>query len=95
MHSKELREHVAGMKYKSHTVLEMKDLIKMSAVEAEEKQKQEKKQSVDKVGNYSKYVKEMYWPKISEQKRQELLLEEVKYSSPNRHHLLRRSASIS
>lgn len=28
---------------------------------------------VDKVGNYAKYVKEMYWPKVSENKKNEIL----------------------
>lgn len=31
---------------------------------------------VDKVGNYAKYVKEMYWPKVSDKKKHEL--EEIK-----------------
>lgn len=32
----------------------------------------EKKKKLEKVGNYAKYVKEMYWPKVSEKKRLEL-----------------------
>jgi hypothetical protein len=30
------------------------------------KEKQERKKMVDKVGSYAKYVKEMYWPQVSE-----------------------------
>jgi hypothetical protein len=33
---------------------------------------EEKKKLIDKVGNYAKYVKEMYWPKVSEAKKTEL-----------------------
>ena len=40
------------------------------------KEKIEKKKMQDKVGSYAKYVKEMYWPQVSEQKR--LQLESVK-----------------
>ncbi len=43
-----------------------------SVVEEIEKRKLEKKHVVDKVGNYGKYVKEMYWPKASERKKVEL-----------------------
>ena len=28
--------------------------------------KEEKKKLAEKVGNYAKYVKEMYWPKVNE-----------------------------
>lgn len=35
--------------------------------------KEEKKKALEKVGNYAKYVKEMYWPKINEKKRMELI----------------------
>lgn len=27
---------------------------------------------MDKVGSYAKYVKEMYWPKVSEEKKMEM-----------------------
>ena len=37
-----------------------------------EKVKEEKKRIQDKVGNYAKYVKEMYWPKVSQKKRDEI-----------------------
>ncbi len=30
------------------------------------------KKKVEKIENYSKYVKEMYWPKVSAKKQQEL-----------------------
>jgi len=30
------------------------------------KEKIEKKKMQDKVGSYAKYVKEMYWPQVSE-----------------------------
>ena len=36
--------------------------------------KEDKKRIQEKVGNYAKYVKEMYWPKVSDAKRQELQL---------------------
>lgn len=32
----------------------------------------ENKRKVEKIENYSKYVKEMYWPKVSAKKQQEL-----------------------
>ena len=43
-----------------------------SVVEELERRKQEMKHVIDKVGNYGKYVKEMYWPKTSEKKKLEL-----------------------
>ena len=43
-----------------------------SIVEELERVKLEKKHVIDKVGNYGKYVKEMYWPKTSEKKKMEL-----------------------
>eukprot|EP00347_Sterkiella_histriomuscorum_P010028 403338967 len=36
------------------------------------REKVERKKMQDKVGSYAKYVKEMYWPQVSEQKRMEL-----------------------
>jgi len=33
---------------------------------------EEKRKLHDKLNNYSKYVKEMYWPKVSENKKAEL-----------------------
>ena len=44
----------------------------------------------EKLNSYSKYVKEMYWPKISEAKRQEL---EAIVSAP-KSSLVRRSAHV-
>lgn len=38
----------------------------------EESLNEEKKKLQDKVSNYAKYVKEMYWPKVSEVKKMEL-----------------------
>lgn len=40
--------------------------------EEEEKRKQEEKKRTEKMTSYAKYVKEMYWPKVSEAKKQEL-----------------------
>lgn len=34
--------------------------------------KEEKRKMAEKVGNYAKYVKEMYWPKVSERKKMEM-----------------------
>ena len=38
----------------------------------EEQLTEDKKKLHDKVNNYAKYVKEMYWPKVSESKKLEL-----------------------
>jgi hypothetical protein len=38
----------------------------------EEKLAEEKKKLLERVRSYAKNVKEMYWPKISEEKRQEM-----------------------
>lgn len=38
------------------------------------KERQEKKKLQEKVGSYAKYVKEMYWPQVSENKRNELVI---------------------
>jgi hypothetical protein len=40
--------------------------------EDSEKVMEEKKKAAEKVGNYAKYVKEMYWPKVSLKKKMEL-----------------------
>ena len=48
--------------------------MKRQAVELLEKQREDKRKAIDKVGNYAKYVKEMYWPKVSQKKREELSL---------------------
>ena len=45
----------------------------------EEEQDDKRKKAMERVNSYSKYVKEMYWPKVSEQKRAEL--EQVKESA--------------
>ena len=34
--------------------------------------REEKRKMQEKIGNYAKYVKEMYWPKVSDTKRNEL-----------------------
>ena len=46
--------------------------MKINNIEELDKIKEDKKKLVEKVGNYAKYVKEMYWPKVSDKKRQEL-----------------------
>lgn len=40
--------------------------------EEEEKKKQKAVEKTERVTNYSKYVKEMYWPPVSERKREEI-----------------------
>jgi hypothetical protein len=68
---KNIREHVASLKYKPH-LTDYKDELQQHTLEEQERLKEEKKRAQEKVGNYAKYVKEMYWPKVSEKKRQEL-----------------------
>ncbi len=41
-------------------------------LEEERRLQEEKKKLLEKVRSYAKNVKEMYWPKISEEKRQEI-----------------------
>jgi hypothetical protein len=59
-----LKEHVASLKYKPH-IHDKLDFVKES-LENEIILKEGKKKAYEKVGNYAKYVKEMYWPKVSE-----------------------------
>lgn len=47
---------------------------------------EEKKKLAEKVKSYAKNVKEMYWPKISEEKRLELEHQIIKQSSKSREH---------
>ena len=68
-----LREHVQGLKYKPY-LTEQIDTQRQQAIEEMEKIKEEKKRISEKVGNYAKYVKEMYWPKVSQKKRDELTI---------------------
>ena len=44
----------------------------------------EHKRKVEKIDNYSKYVKEMYWPKVSSKKQQELESLKIKNLKYNR-----------
>lgn len=67
----EIKEHVASLKYKTH-IADMRDLLKSSINDKYEQKKENKKKMIDKVDNYAKYVKEMYWPKVSEKKKHEL-----------------------
>eukprot|EP00347_Sterkiella_histriomuscorum_P008518 403344795 len=73
LQSKSIREHVAQLRYKPH-LNDFKDEEIQRQMEEQEKVKEEKKRIQEKVGNYAKYVKEMYWPKVSETKRNELML---------------------
>lgn len=70
---KDMREHVANLKYKPH-LTDYKDEQKKQMMEDLERQREEKRKAIDKVGNYAKYVKEMYWPKVSQKKKDELQL---------------------
>ena len=47
-------------------------MLKQKIAEEEEKLIEEKKKMVDKKQSYAKYVKEMYWPKVSTRKQLEL-----------------------
>lgn len=47
-------------------------VFKSLSKEEEEKRKQEEKKRAEKMSSYAKYVKEMYWPKVSEAKKHEL-----------------------
>jgi hypothetical protein len=53
-----------------------KDSLNVSLVDQkrleEEQLNEERKKLKEKIGSYAKYVKEMYWPKVSEQKKMEL-----------------------
>lgn len=59
-----------------------KDSLNISLVDQkkvdEDQQNEERKKLKDKIGSYAKYVKEMYWPKVSEAKKLEL--EQIKES---------------
>lgn len=66
----EQRNHVKGLRYKPSTGVRELDSQKVKM--EEETLVEEKKKLVDKVNNYAKYVKEMYWPKVSESKVMEL-----------------------
>jgi len=73
MSQKQIREHIARLKYRPH-LTDYKDEARQQAIEQLEKQREDKRKAIDKVGNYAKYVKEMYWPKVSQKKREELSL---------------------
>lgn len=72
----DLKEHVQNLKYKTHiTDYKLNRDNSNDSNSNNDQQKVEKqKKMMEKVGNYAKYVKEMYWPKVSESKRNELLL---------------------
>lgn len=69
------KEHFQNMKYKPN--LNLSEMRQSSADDSEATREQRKKQA-EKVNNYAKYVKEMYWPKVSPRK--QLELEQVKES---------------
>ncbi|CDW86846.1 UNKNOWN [Stylonychia lemnae] len=91
----ELRKKRGGLEYQSESTDQLRnykskfyeDILNNEKEQKEQmfKEKQDKKKMQDKVGSYAKYVKEMYWPQVSEQKR--LQLESVK---ENIRHPLRR-----
>jgi hypothetical protein len=63
-----IREHVAGMKYTPHRE-DKEKFLEINNIQELEKLKLEKKKAAEKVINYAKYVKEMYWPHVSEARR--------------------------
>lgn len=69
--TRSMKDHIAGLKYKPH-LTDFKDEQRQKMVEEEERLREEKRKIQEKIGNYAKYVKEMYWPKVSDTKRQEL-----------------------
>ena len=66
------KEHSAVLK----NIYRGKDSLNVSLVDQkrleEEQLNEERKKLKEKIGSYAKYVKEMYWPKVSEQKKMEL-----------------------
>ena len=45
---------------------------RLKAIQDLEKHKEQLQKKRDKTNNYNKYVKEMYWPQVSETKRSEI-----------------------
>ena len=67
-------------KYKSKF---LEDIVERELHEKEEKDKEDdnKRRRMEKMGNYAKFVKEMHWPKVSEEKKikLEVLKENLKH----------------
>ena len=67
-------------KYKSKF---LEDIVERELHEKEEKDKEDdnKRRRMEKMGNYAKFVKEMHWPKVSEEKKAklEILKENLKH----------------
>ena len=58
-------------------------MLKQKMAEDEERMYEEKKKMADKKQSYAKYVKEMYWPKVSTRKQLELEQFKEKLKSQN------------
>ena len=69
---KEQKDHYSALPYKPN--LNNEELMDEINQKKKEQllQEQHVKQKKDKVGNYAKYVREMYWPKVSVKKQLEL-----------------------
>lgn len=66
-----IREHVASMKYTPHRE-DKEKFLEVNNIQELEKVKLERRKAAEKVNNYAKYVKEMYWPHVSDRKREEI-----------------------
>eukprot|EP00347_Sterkiella_histriomuscorum_P004256 403361148 len=84
-------EHIANLKYKPHLHDEEFDQQRRSQIEEYERIRAKREKYQEKVQNYAKFVKEVYWPKISEDKKQELKTLQEKQTNHRLTHI--RSAS--
>ncbi|CDW73052.1 UNKNOWN [Stylonychia lemnae] len=67
---KSLQEHMSRLKYQPHLSDEFDEMRKQ--IDEQHRIKEQRERIHEKVSNYAKFVKEVYWPKVSDDKRNEL-----------------------